>query len=56
MNTRPIRTGIPAALASVARASAAPAPKPGVHIVAFDITRGGKRQGELFDCIVEILP
>jgi len=30
--------------------------QPGVRIVAFDITRGGRRQGELFDCIVEILP
>ena len=30
--------------------------QPGVRIVAFDITRGGKRLGELFDCIVEILP
>ncbi len=28
----------------------------GVHIVAFDITRDGKRQGELFDCIVEVQP
>ena len=29
---------------------------PGVRIVAFDITRAGKRQGELFDCIVEVVP
>ncbi|MGH7957131.1 MAG: MBL fold metallo-hydrolase, partial [Opitutaceae bacterium] len=28
----------------------------GVHIVAFDITRDGKRQGELFDCMVEVVP
>jgi len=34
-------------------AAAADAP-PGIRHVAFDITRGGKRLGELFDCIVEI--
>ncbi|MEO8353702.1 MAG: MBL fold metallo-hydrolase, partial [Chthoniobacteraceae bacterium] len=28
--------------------------KPGVHHIAFDITRDGQRQGELFDAIVEI--
>ncbi len=26
----------------------------GVHLVAFDITRGGLRQGELFDFIVHV--
>ena len=30
--------------------------KPGVHIVALDITRDGKRFGELFDFVVEVLP
>jgi glyoxylase-like metal-dependent hydrolase (beta-lactamase superfamily II) len=30
--------------------------EPGVRIVAFDITRGGKRLGEMFDCIVEVTP
>ncbi len=30
--------------------------KTGVHIVALDITRDGKRQGELFDFVVEVLP
>ena len=30
--------------------------KPGVHIVALDITRDGKRFGELFDFVVEVVP
>lgn len=30
--------------------------RPGVRIVAFDITRDGQRHGELFDCVVEVLP
>ncbi len=30
--------------------------QPGIRHVAFDITRGGKRLGELFDCIVEVVP
>jgi hypothetical protein len=30
--------------------------RPGVHIVALDITRDGKRHGELFDFIVEVVP
>ena len=40
----------------VMKVSAEAAATPGIRHVAFDITRGGKRQGELFDCIVEILP
>ena len=36
--------------------TAAPGANLGVHIVAFDITRDGKRQGELFDSVVEIVP
>jgi len=35
---------------------AAPDAKPGVQIIAFDITRDGRRYGELFDAIVEIKP
>ena len=35
--------------------AAADAP-PGVRIVAFDVTVDGKRLGEWFDCIVEVLP
>lgn len=31
-----------------------PDAKPGVHLIAFDITRDGHRCGELFDAIVEI--
>lgn len=30
--------------------------KPGVQLIAFDITRDGRRYGELFDAIVEIRP
>ena len=30
--------------------------KPGVHIIGLDITRDGKRYGELFDFVVEIQP
>ncbi|MBL8825402.1 MAG: MBL fold metallo-hydrolase [Planctomycetaceae bacterium] len=30
--------------------------KPGVQIIAFDITRDGRRDGALFDAIVEVLP
>ena len=36
------------------RLAAAPDATPGIRHVAFDITRGGKRLGELFDCIVEV--
>jgi hypothetical protein len=30
--------------------------KPGVQIIALDVTRKGKRHGELFDFVVEVLP
>jgi hypothetical protein len=30
--------------------------KPGVYLVAFDITLDGHRYGEWFDCIVEVRP
>ena len=36
------------------RLAAVPDATPGIRHVAFDITRGGKRLGELFDCIVEV--
>jgi glyoxylase-like metal-dependent hydrolase (beta-lactamase superfamily II) len=36
------------------RLTAVPDAKPGVRIIAFDITRDGKRDGELFDAIVDI--
>ena len=38
------------------RITAAPDAKPGVKLIAFDITRDGVRQGELFDAILEIEP
>jgi hypothetical protein len=38
------------------RLAAAKDATPGIRHVAFDITRGGKRLGELFDCIVEVTP
>ena len=38
------------------RLTAVPDAKPGVQLIAFDITRDGVRQGELFDAIVEIQP
>jgi hypothetical protein len=38
------------------RLAAAKDAPPGIRHVAFDITRGGKRLGELFDCIVEVVP
>lgn len=34
------------------KVTAAPALKPGVHVVAFDVTRDGKRYGQWFDMIV----
>lgn len=36
------------------RINAARDAKPGVQLIAFDITRDGKRQGELFDAILEV--
>lgn len=36
------------------RITAAPGAKPGVQLIAFDITRDRRRQGELFDAILEI--
>ena len=38
------------------RITAAPGSKPGVQLIAFDITRDGVRQGELFDAILEVEP
>ena len=38
------------------RITAAPGAKPGVQLIAFDITRDGIRQGELFDAILEVQP
>jgi hypothetical protein len=38
------------------RITAAPDAKPGVKLIAFDITRDGKRMGELFDAILEVEP
>lgn len=35
---------------------AAPDAKPGVHLVAFDVTLDGRRYGQLFDLIVEVQP
>jgi hypothetical protein len=39
-----------------ARIAAAPDAKPGVHLVGLDLTMDGRRYGELFDVIVEVLP
>ena len=36
------------------RITAAPDAKPGVQLLAFDITRDGQRHGELFDTIIEV--
>ena len=38
------------------RLTATPGSKPGVQLVAFDISRDGKRKGQLFDAIIEIVP
>ena len=38
------------------RITAARDAKPGVRLIAFDITRDGMHQGELFDAILEITP
>jgi glyoxylase-like metal-dependent hydrolase (beta-lactamase superfamily II) len=38
------------------KVSAAADAQPGVKLVAFDITRDGRRYGELFDAIVEVKP
>ncbi len=38
------------------RITAAPDAKPGVQLVAFDITRDGVRHGQLFDAILEVQP
>ena len=38
------------------RVTAALAAKPGVQLIAFDITRDGQRHGELFDAILELVP
>ena len=38
------------------RVTAALAAKPGVHLLALDITRDGQRHGELFDAILELAP
>jgi glyoxylase-like metal-dependent hydrolase (beta-lactamase superfamily II) len=40
----------------VVRLHAAAATVPGVRLVAFDITRGGRRLGALFDAIIEVKP
>ena len=36
------------------RVTAAPDAKPGIHLLALDITRDGQRHGELFDAILEV--
>ncbi len=38
------------------RVRAAAEAKPGMHLVAFDVTRDNERLGEWFDCIVEVVP
>ena len=38
------------------RITAAPDAKPGVHLLALDITRDSHRHGELFDAIIEVAP
>ena len=38
------------------RVTAAPNHTPGVQLLGFDITRDGRRCGELFDAIVEVTP
>ena len=38
------------------RITASPGAKSGVQLIAFDITRDGLRQGELFDVVVDVTP
>ncbi len=38
------------------RVTASPDAKPGVHLLALDITRDGRRHGELFDAMIELVP